>query len=62
MQGLKPHFLQELREILFGRNLIEIQAVGVLGDDAIADGLLLELADSLALLAYYSQLLVRPPS
>ena len=62
MQGLKPHFLQELREILFGSNLIEIQAVGVLSDDSIADGLLLELTDALALLAYYSQLLVRPPS
>lgn len=62
MEGLKPHFLQELGEILFGRNLIEVQAVGVLVDDTIADGLLLELADALTLLAYYSQLLVRPPS
>lgn len=62
MEGLKPHFLEELGQVLFGSDLIEVQAVGVLGYDALADGLLLELADALALLADYSQLLVRPPS
>jgi hypothetical protein len=46
VESLKFHFLKENRELILGRNFVEIKTVGVFVDDSIANIVLLNFPDT----------------
>jgi hypothetical protein len=54
MEGLEAHLLEELREFLLGSDFVEVQVVGVLLQDALTHRLLLDLPQTLSVLADYT--------
>ena len=53
--------MQKLGKLLLRGDIVEVQVVGVLLQDALTHRLLLDLTQPFAVLADYAQILVRPP-